>query len=175
MVGWVGVSGVRFGSVIVGTGTPPCHEVVVVREPAWLLESYGCGFVDLGGLTLRFAYTRLGGEREVTAQLGGTRRIEFVAELLVRDEAPQRLAQYPTARPPQLRGESIGRREIFRGDGDGDLDGFGHTESYHRAGQLAGAHRDPFNRLIAAQALSIEALVVTNDSAFPALGVAVVW
>ena len=44
-----------------------------------------------------------------------------------------------------------------------------------RAGQLAGAHRDPFDRLIAAQALSIEALVVTNDSAFTALGVAVVW
>ena len=44
-----------------------------------------------------------------------------------------------------------------------------------RAGQLAGAHRDPFDRLIAAQALSIEALVVTNDSAFAPLGVAVVW
>ena len=44
-----------------------------------------------------------------------------------------------------------------------------------RAGQLAGAHRDPFDRLIAAQALSIEALVVTNDGAFPALGVGVVW
>jgi len=44
-----------------------------------------------------------------------------------------------------------------------------------RAGQLAGAHRDPFDRLIAAQALSIEAPVVTNDSAFTALGVAVVW
>jgi PIN domain nuclease of toxin-antitoxin system len=44
-----------------------------------------------------------------------------------------------------------------------------------RAGQLAGAHRDPFDRLIAAQALSIEAPVVTNDSAFAALGVAVVW
>ena len=44
-----------------------------------------------------------------------------------------------------------------------------------RAGQLAGAHRDPFDRLIAAQALSIEALVVTNDGAFHALGVGVVW
>jgi PIN domain nuclease of toxin-antitoxin system len=44
-----------------------------------------------------------------------------------------------------------------------------------RAGQLAGAHRDPFDRLIAAQALSIEAPVVTNDGAFPALGVGVVW
>lgn len=44
-----------------------------------------------------------------------------------------------------------------------------------RAGQLAGAHRDPFDRLIAAQALSIEAPVVTNDGAFRALGVGVVW
>ena len=44
-----------------------------------------------------------------------------------------------------------------------------------RAGQLAGAHRDPFDRLIGAQALSIDALVVTNDSDFPELGVAVLW
>lgn len=44
-----------------------------------------------------------------------------------------------------------------------------------RAGQLAGAHRDPFDRLIGAQALSIDALVVTNDAAFDELGVQVCW
>jgi PIN domain nuclease of toxin-antitoxin system len=44
-----------------------------------------------------------------------------------------------------------------------------------RAGQLSAAHRDPFDRLIGAQALSVGGLVVTNDVAFGELGVAVVW
>ena len=44
-----------------------------------------------------------------------------------------------------------------------------------RAGQLASAHRDPFDRLIGAQALGIGAAVVTNDVAFSTLGVDVFW
>jgi len=44
-----------------------------------------------------------------------------------------------------------------------------------RAGQLAGTHRDPFDRLIAAQALSLDAAVVTNDTAFAELGATVFW
>lgn len=44
-----------------------------------------------------------------------------------------------------------------------------------RAGQLAGAHRDPFDRLIGAQAVALGGVVVTNDAAFAALGVEVCW
>ena len=44
-----------------------------------------------------------------------------------------------------------------------------------RAGQLASLHRDPFDRLIAAQARLIKGAVVTNDSAFDALDVDVFW
>ncbi len=44
-----------------------------------------------------------------------------------------------------------------------------------RAGQLAGSHRDPFDRLIGAQALTLGAAVVTNDAAFTDLGVDVLW
>jgi len=44
-----------------------------------------------------------------------------------------------------------------------------------RAGQLAGALRDPFDRLIGAQALTMGAAVVTNDVAFSGLGVDVLW
>jgi PIN domain nuclease of toxin-antitoxin system len=44
-----------------------------------------------------------------------------------------------------------------------------------RAGQLDSAHRDPFDRLIGAQALALRAAVVTNDSAFADLGVEVFW
>jgi PIN domain nuclease of toxin-antitoxin system len=44
-----------------------------------------------------------------------------------------------------------------------------------RAGQLASLHRDPFDRLIAAQARMIKGAVVTNDSAFHELDVEVFW
>ena len=44
-----------------------------------------------------------------------------------------------------------------------------------RAGQLPGQHRDPFDRLIGAQALTLNAAIVTNDEAFAALGVEVFW
>ncbi|MCU0623957.1 MAG: PIN domain-containing protein [Gemmatimonadaceae bacterium] len=44
-----------------------------------------------------------------------------------------------------------------------------------RAGQLEGEHRDPFDRLIAAQALVAGAAVVTNYPAFAAMGVEVLW
>jgi PIN domain nuclease of toxin-antitoxin system len=45
--------------------------------------------------------------------------------------------------------------------------------SYPRIG--ASAHRDPFDRLLAAQSLSDGTPVVTRDPAFPAYGVTVVW
>lgn len=44
-----------------------------------------------------------------------------------------------------------------------------------RAGQLASLHRDPFDRLIGAQALAINGAVVTNDEAFAELGVEMFW
>jgi PIN domain nuclease of toxin-antitoxin system len=44
-----------------------------------------------------------------------------------------------------------------------------------RAGQLPSVHRDPFDRLIAAQARMIKGAVVTNDSAFHELDVEVFW
>jgi PIN domain nuclease of toxin-antitoxin system len=39
----------------------------------------------------------------------------------------------------------------------------------------AGAHRDPFDRLIAAQSLLENIPVVTNDPGVAGFGVAVVW
>jgi PIN domain nuclease of toxin-antitoxin system len=44
-----------------------------------------------------------------------------------------------------------------------------------RAGQLLSDHRDPFDRLIAAQALELGATVVTSDPAFGSFGVGVCW
>jgi PIN domain nuclease of toxin-antitoxin system len=44
-----------------------------------------------------------------------------------------------------------------------------------RAGQLPGDHRDPFDRLLAAQAIALGGAIVTNDATFTALGVEVFW
>ncbi len=44
-----------------------------------------------------------------------------------------------------------------------------------RAGQLIGMHRDPFDRLISAQAQLLNASVVTNDAAFLGLGAETYW
>lgn len=44
-----------------------------------------------------------------------------------------------------------------------------------RAGYLPGAHRDPFDRLIAGQALVERMTVLTNDPAIAAFGCKVLW
>jgi PIN domain nuclease of toxin-antitoxin system len=43
------------------------------------------------------------------------------------------------------------------------------------AGRLPGTHKDPFDRMLAAQALIEDVPLVTNDPAFSDFGVAVVW
>lgn len=48
-------------------------------------------------------------------------------------------------------------------------------EDGQRAGWLAGEHRDPFDRMLAAQALARDLPVMTRDTALMALGVRVVW
>ena len=44
-----------------------------------------------------------------------------------------------------------------------------------RAGRLPGPHKDPFDRIIAAQSLIGEMPLVTSDSAFHDFGVPVIW
>lgn len=43
------------------------------------------------------------------------------------------------------------------------------------AGALAGTHRDPFDRMLVAQALNHELALVSNEAAFDAFGVTRVW
>ena len=43
------------------------------------------------------------------------------------------------------------------------------------AGRMAGAHKDPFDRILAAQALIDDMPIITNDAAFSGFGVKVVW
>ncbi|MGO8951967.1 MAG: type II toxin-antitoxin system VapC family toxin [Rhodomicrobium sp.] len=43
------------------------------------------------------------------------------------------------------------------------------------AGRLPGSHKDPFDRMLAAQALVEEVPLVTNDPAFAGFGVRAIW
>ena len=43
------------------------------------------------------------------------------------------------------------------------------------AGRLPGAHKDPFDRMLSAQALIEDVPIVTNDAAFAGFGVKVIW
>jgi PIN domain nuclease of toxin-antitoxin system len=49
------------------------------------------------------------------------------------------------------------------------------VEHARLAGRLEAAHKDPFDRMLAAQALVEGLPLVTNDSAFAAFGVRVLW
>ena len=44
-----------------------------------------------------------------------------------------------------------------------------------RAGSLPGPHRDPFDRMLAAQALAEHLPIVSNDDVFDAFGVRRIW
>lgn len=48
-------------------------------------------------------------------------------------------------------------------------------EDGQRAGWLSGAHRDPFDRMLAAQAIARDLPLVTNDDAFKEFGVRRLW
>lgn len=43
------------------------------------------------------------------------------------------------------------------------------------AGRMPGPHKDPFDRMLAAQALIEDVPIVTNDSTFAGFGVKVIW
>lgn len=49
------------------------------------------------------------------------------------------------------------------------------VEHARLAGRLPGPHRDPFDRMLAAQALSEGVPLVTNDSTFAGFGLNVIW
>ena len=49
------------------------------------------------------------------------------------------------------------------------------TESALRAGRLVGQHRDPFDRMIAAQALALDIPVLSPDSQLDQFGVRRMW
>ena len=59
------------------------------------------------------------------------------------------------------------------------LAGFKHLTITHRHAILAGGfkaqHRDPFDRMLAAQAMTEQAILLSNDSELTAFGVVLAW
>ncbi len=74
---------------------------------------------------------------------------------------------------PALTGVLAGYRDALTSDGFTSLTLT--TDHAHDAGLLIGRHRDPFDRLIAAQALVENLIVITLDREIAALGCKVLW
>ena len=76
----------------------------------------------------------------------------------------------------QLPGAEVFEREFL-----GDVKAAGYTlapirvEDALRAGRLVGEHRDPFDRMIAAQALAMDIPVVSSDAKLDSFGVRRIW
>jgi PIN domain nuclease of toxin-antitoxin system len=78
----------------------------------------------------------------------------------------------------------IGKLETARGLSD-DFSGYLHRHGFEPlavtieharlAGRLVGAHKDPFDRMLAAQSLIEDVPLVTNDAAFAVFGNKIVW
>ena len=91
----------------------------------------------------------------------------------------QIVVEQDTVRRRQLRavGQCVVRQRRF--DELVDSDAFLHlpVDRHHAisAGLLDGAHRDPFDRVIAAQALIENLTVITRDRAFADFGCKVAW
>jgi PIN domain nuclease of toxin-antitoxin system len=102
---------------------------------------------------------------------------------LIQDEANEFLVSaasaWEIATKYRLGKLDIGRDAVARFDELVALDGFSHLPVSYlhalRAGGLLSDHRDPFDRMLAAQSLIEGIPLVTRDAAFDALGTATIW
>lgn len=74
---------------------------------------------------------------------------------------------------------AIGRDAVVRFDELVKLDGFGHLPVHYfhalYAGNMATEHRDPFDRMFAAQSLLENVPLVTRDTVFQTMNVVTLW
>lgn len=122
--------------------------------------------------THAFLWWVLGDERlpeRVREQIPAAQRAWVSAASAWEIRTKYRLGKLPDAKPALAVGlpgvvASHGFRELGVTFDDGDL-----------AGSFPQEHKDPFDRMIAAQALNYHLAVVSNDSALDAFGVVRVW
>lgn len=81
--------------------------------------------------------------------------------------------KYRSGRLPDIGDPALNYRRFMDDSGFISLDV---TEAHAmRGGLLEGDHRDPFDRLIAAQAIVEQMVVITRDPKIAAFGCAVIW
>ena len=122
--------------------------------------------------TQAFLWWVLGDERmpeHVREQIPRMSRVWVSAASAWEIRTKHRLGKLPEAAPALLVGlaevaASHGFRELGVTFADGD-----------RAGSFPQPHKDPFDRMIAAQALNHRLALVSNDAALDAFGVVRVW
>ncbi len=122
--------------------------------------------------THTFLWWVLGDERlpeRVRSRVPAAERVWVSAASAWEVRTKYRLGKLPEVSPTLAVGLSAiaashGFEELGVTFDDGDL-----------AGSFAQAHRDPFDRMLAAQALHNRLAIVSNDAALDAFGVARVW
>lgn len=115
--------------------------------------------------------------------LAGDRRLSSTARLAI--DAPQTVAHASVVSVFEIatkhRLGKLPLRPEFAADLVGTIAGHGFVPhaldpaSAALAGRLPGPHRDPFDRLLIAQAITGDLALVSNEAAFDAYGVRRVW
>ena len=115
--------------------------------------------------------------------IAGSQRLPHLARLAIADEANEKFVSAASAWEITTKhrlGKFPGASEVAL-DVAGAITGEGFEElaitvdGAARAGALPGPHRDPFDRMLIAQALSGNLVLVSNESLFDTYGVRRLW
>ena len=115
--------------------------------------------------------------------LADSRRLSAMAHKLIADEANSLFVSAASAweiatkhrigKLPEAAGLALNVAGTIRGQGFEELPIT--VADAERSGRLPGPHRDPFDRMLIAQAVSRELALVSNDRAFDDYGVTRLW
>lgn len=111
------------------------------------------------------------------------RRLSAVALQVVQDSSNQLFVSAASAWEiaTKVRLGKLPEAEVFEREFLGDIERAGYTllsidtEVSLRAGRLVGSHGDPFDRMITAQALAQDMIVLSNDTKLDLFGVRRLW
>ena len=115
--------------------------------------------------------------------LAGSDRIPVAARNVIADEANEKLVSAASAWEiaTKYRLGKMPSAAALANDIAGAISGEGFNElpitvaDAVRAGSLRGSHRDPFDRMLIAQALSHDLVLLSNESPFDRYGVRRIW
>lgn len=115
--------------------------------------------------------------------LAGSERLSDAARVVIDDRANDILVSVASAweiatkhRLGKLRGAEAVADDVAGCIADQSFDELAITVPHgERAGRLPGPHRDPFDRMLIAQALALDLPLVSNETVFDRYGVRRIW